>query len=175
MKILGIDPGYAIVGYGVVTFDNNRFRHIVSGAITTPAGMPIEERLERIYAQVTALISEHAPDALAIEELFFNSNHTTAVNVCQARGVILLAAARQNVPVAEYTPLQVKQALVGYGRAEKHQVMEMTRVVLGLPSVVKPDDASDALAIAVCHGYAGFSKLKPYYNTLKDSKKTGGI
>ena len=173
MKVLGIDPGYAIVGYGVVTFDNNRFSHIASGAVTTPAGMPIEDRLMRIYEQVTGLIAEHRPDALAIEELFFNSNHTTAVNVCQARGVILLAAAHGHIPVAEYTPLQVKQALVGYGRAEKHQVMEMTRVVLGLQRVVKPDDASDALAIAICHGYAGFSKLKPYY-TLKDSKKTGG-
>ncbi len=173
MKILGIDPGYAIVGYGVLSFDNNKFRHIQSGVLTTPPALPMEERLLRIFDGVSSLLEGHAPDAFAIEELFFHSNRTTAVNVCQARGVILLAASLAHVPVYEYTPLQVKQAVVGYGRAEKHQVMEMTRVVLGLPRIVKPDDASDALAIAICHGYAGFSKLNAY-STLEDSKKTGG-
>ena len=160
MKILGIDPGYAIVGYGVVTYDNRKFCHIESGAVTTPAGMPIEKRLKAIYEQVTELIEAHRPEVLAIEELFFNSNHTTAVNVCQARGVVLLAAARHNVAVAEYTPLQVKQALVGYGRAEKHQVMEMTRRLLNLPAVPKPDDTADALAMAICHGQATGSVLR---------------
>ncbi|MBQ1271611.1 MAG: crossover junction endodeoxyribonuclease RuvC [Clostridia bacterium] len=159
MRILGIDPGYGIVGYGVVEHDRGKNIYISHGAITTPAGMPFHLRLAEIYHDMGVLIEKFKPDAIAVEELFFNTNVKTAIQVGHARGVILLAIAEHNIPIAEYTPLQVKQAVVGYGRAEKKQVMEMTRVILGLKSVPRPDDAADALAIAICHGHTSNSAL----------------
>lgn len=164
MRILGIDPGYAIVGYGVVDCVASRFGVVDYGVITTPAKIPIENRLEMIYDQLTALVEKHKPEAMAIEELFFNSNHTTAIPVAEARGVILLVARQRGIDVFEYTPLQVKQAVVGYGRAEKKQVIMMTTTLLGLKAPPKPDDAADALAIAICHGNTGASALKGYFN-----------
>ena len=126
MIILGIDPGYAIVGYGVVSYINNNFKPITYGAVTTPAGMEFSDRLNIIYNDIDKIIKETKPEALSIEKLFFNTNTTTAIDVAQARGVILLAAKHNNLPIYEYTPLQVKQAVTGYGRAEKHQIIEMT-------------------------------------------------
>ncbi len=159
MIILGIDPGYAIVGCGVIDYTANRFKTIEYRAVTTPAGMPFEHRLKAIYDGVTGIICTQRPEALAIEELFFTSNQKTAIAVAEARGAILLAAVNSGVPVFEYTPLQVKQSVVGYGRAVKSQVMEMTRVLLGLESVPKPDDVADALAIAICHAHTSGSRL----------------
>ena len=164
MRILGIDPGYAIVGYGIVDLNRSRFTPIDFGVITTPAKTPIEDRLLSIFREVSALMDKYKPDAMAIEELFFNSNHTTAIPVAQARGVILLAARMHGIKQYEYTPLQVKSAVVGYGRAEKKQVIAMTTSLLGLEKPPKPDDAADALAIAICHGNTGESALSKYYN-----------
>lgn len=164
MRILGIDPGYAIVGYGVLDCEGIRFRPIDYGVITTPAGIPIEDRLQMIYDRLTELIRKYRPEAMAVEELFFNSNHTTAIPVAEARGVILLCAKQNGVELYEYTPLQVKQAVVGYGRAEKKQVIAMTTTLLQLPAPPKPDDAADALAIAICHGNIGGSALAKYFN-----------
>lgn len=163
MRILGIDPGYAIVGYGVLDYNGVAFKPVEYGAVTTPAGMPFGDRLELIYGGITEIIMRCKPDALSIEKLFFNTNTTTAIDVAQARGVILLAAQKCRVPVFEYTPLQVKQAVTGYGRAEKHQVIEMTRIMLKLEKAPKPDDTADALAMAICHGHTSgslMSKLK---------------
>ncbi len=159
MRILGIDPGYAIVGYGAVDFTHNRFTVLQFGAITTKAGIPFEDRLSEIYEDMSILIKRVSPEAIAIERLYFNTNTTTAIDVAQARGVILLAAKQNGVPVFEYTPLQVKSAVTGYGKAEKNQVMEMTRSILGLDKVPKPDDTADALAIAICHAHTGGSLL----------------
>lgn len=153
MTVLGIDPGYAIIGYGVIRFDNLRFRPVEYGAITTPAKNLFSERLEKIFRGVTAIIEQYNPDALSIEKLYFNTNTTTAIDVAQARGVIVLAAKLKGIPVFEYTPLQVKQAVTGYGRAEKKQVQEMVKHILKLDSVPKPDDTADALAIAICHSH----------------------
>ena len=160
MIILGIDPGYAIVGYGVVSYEKNKFVPINYGAVTTEAGKGISKRLQEIYHDVIRLIEGFQPDEIAVEELFFNTNIKTAINVGQARGVILLAAEEKGVAVSEYTPLQVKQSVVGYGRAEKRQVMEMTRIMLGLDTIPKPDDAADALALAICHGHTAGSRLR---------------
>ena len=151
MIVLGIDPGYAIVGYGVVEYKSNRFRMLDFGAITTEAHTPFNERLERIYDCACALISRYNPEAMAIEKLFFNTNQKTAIDVAQARGALVLAAQKAKIPIFEYTPLQVKQCVVGYGRAEKKQVQEMTRIMLNLEKIPKPDDAADALAMAICH------------------------
>lgn len=159
MRILGIDPGYAIVGYGVIDYSNNKFSVLRYGAITTKAGLPFSERLNEIYNDISELIRLSKPHAMAIEKLFFNTNTTTAIEVAEARGVILLAAKQNGVPVFEYTPLQVKSAVTGYGKAEKRQVMEMTKSILGLEKVPKPDDTADALAIAVCHAHTGCSYL----------------
>ena len=159
MVILGIDPGYAIVGWGVVRYESNRFKTLDFGAVTTPAGMHFADRLEKIYDGIDFLLSQYKPEALSIEKLFFNTNQKTAIDVAQARGVILLAAKKAGVEVFEYTPLQVKQSVVGYGRAEKKQVQEMTRVILNLNAVPKPDDTADALALAICHGHASGSAL----------------
>lgn len=159
MIILGIDPGYAIVGYGVVEHRANHFTVLDYGAVTTPAGMPFTERLAKIYEGVTRVIVAHDPEAMAIEKLFFNTNTTTAIDVAQARGVILLAAAQRGLDIAEYTPLQVKQSVVGYGRAEKKQVQEMTRLLLNLDEIPKPDDTADALAMAICHAHSERSML----------------
>ena len=159
MRILGIDPGYAIVGYGVLDYRSNHFGIVDFGAITTPAGMDFGRRLEIIYDEMQVLIEKTKPEAMAIEKLFYNTNAKTVIDVGQARGVLLLAAQKNHLPVYEYTPLQVKQSVVGYGRAEKKQVQEMTRVLLHLPAVPKPDDTADALAAAICHGYSGGSLL----------------
>lgn len=164
MRILGIDPGYAIVGYGVVDLIGSKFVPVDFGVITTPAKIPIENRLYAIYEELSMIIEKYKPSAMAVEELFFNSNHTTAIPVAEARGVILLCAKKHGVKLYEYTPLQVKQAVVGYGRAEKKQVIAMTTSLLGLPKPPKPDDAADALAIAICHGNTGESALSAYYN-----------
>ena len=160
MVILGIDPGYAIVGTGVVCYTGNKFELRDARAITTQAGTEFTRRLAEIYEGVANLIAEHKPAAMAIEKLFFNTNTTTAIDVAQARGVILLAAARAGVPVYEYTPLQVKQSVVGYGRAEKKQVQDMTRLLLNLSACPKPDDVADALAIAICHAHSAGSLLR---------------
>lgn len=157
MRILGIDPGYAIVGYGVVDYDGYNFKPIGYGAITTSADMSFHNRLSIIYNDMISIIDMYNPNCVGIEKLFFNSNHKTAIDVAQARGVIILALSQKNVPIYEYTPLQIKQAITGYGQAEKKQVMEMTRNFLKLKSVPKPDDTADALAVAICHGH--FSKM----------------
>ena len=159
MLILGIDPGYAIVGYGAVDYTYGRFSPVRFGAITTPAGMEFSARLEMIYQDMTALLDRTPVRALSIEKLFFTNNKTTAIEVAEARGVILLSARQHNVPVFEYTPMQVKQSVVGYGKAEKHQVMEMTRQLLGLSEVPRPDDTADALALAICHAHIANSLL----------------
>ena len=159
MIVLGIDPGYAIVGWGVVRYERGRFAPLDYGAVLTPAGMDFSRRLEIIYDELLALIDRAKPDALAVEKLYFKNNQKTAIDVAQARGVILLAAKKRGVPLYEYTPLQVKSAVTGYGQAEKPQVMEMTRSILGLEKIPKPDDAADALALAVCHAHAAGSIL----------------
>ncbi|MBQ7334928.1 MAG: crossover junction endodeoxyribonuclease RuvC [Clostridia bacterium] len=164
MIILGIDPGLAIVGWGVIEYRNTRFRTIAYGSVQTPAGMRTEERLKQIYDGINELIETYRPDAMAVEELFFNTNITTGIRVAEARGVILLAAERAGIKIQEYTPLQVKQAVVGYGRAEKKQVITMVTMLLGLKAPPKPDDTADALAIAICHAHSGGSRLADYYN-----------
>jgi len=154
MKILGIDPGYAILGYGIVEKTGNRFRPVHYGAITTPKEMPMDQRLEKLYDELRELIEEFRPDVASIEQLYFNNNAKTAINVGQARGVAVLACVKGGVPIAEYTPLQIKQALVGYGRADKKQVQFMVKTMLNLAEVPKPDDTADALAAAICHGHS---------------------
>ena len=160
MRILGIDPGYAIVGYGVVDYNKNHFATVGYGAITTKAHTPLEDRLLDIYNDVLTVIDKFRPDEISIEKLYFNTNSTTAIAVAEARGVIVLAAKQRGVKVNEYTPLQVKQAVTGYGRAEKHQVMEMVKNLLNLAKIPKPDDTADALAIAICHGHYSDSVLR---------------
>ena len=161
MRILGIDPGYAILGCGLLDYRDCRFYTVGFGDITTEPGLPMPERLKTIYMELDELMGTYHPDVMAVEKLYFTNNKTTGIDVAQARGVVLTVAALHGVPVYEYTPLQVKQAVVGYGRAEKKQVMEMTRIILHLKEAPKPDDVCDALAIAVCHGHctgsAGFS------------------
>lgn len=159
MRIIGIDPGYAIVGYGIVDYNSNHFSVVDYGAVTTKAHTPFDGRLSSIYDGLTQLISTYKPDAMSIEKLFFNTNTTTAIDVAQARGVIVLAASQGGLDIAEYTPLQVKQSVVGYGRAEKKQVQEMTRLMLNLKTVPKPDDTADALALAICHAHSAGSML----------------
>lgn len=153
MIVMGIDPGTAITGYGVVKVENNRHIVLGYGAIRTTAQQSTSSRLETIYAELRNLILEFRPDCLAVEELFFNKNVASALAVGQARGVAILAGAHAGLPVAEYTPLQVKMAVTGYGRATKEQVAYMIRMLLGLAEAPKPDDVTDALAICVCHGY----------------------
>ena len=162
MLILGIDPGYAIVGFGVLESAGGRQRLVRCGAINTPADMALPARLLQIARDMETLIGQFHPQAMAIEELFFNHNVTTGIGVAQARGVILMTAEKLSVPVYEYNPSQVKQAVVGYGKAEKRQVMDMTKRLLGLSSVPKPDDAADAVAIALCHARSSTSQLKAY-------------
>lgn len=164
MIILGIDPGIAIVGYGVVHYDGHKFTPIEYGAITTPTGQKLTDRLRDIYESVCLLIEKHKPDAFSIEELFFNTNVKTAISVAHGRGVCILAATTLCVPVFEYTPLQIKQAVAGYGRAQKPQVQRMVTQMLGLAAVPKPDDVADALAIAMCHGYSA------QYHSLLDEE-----
>ncbi len=159
MIILGIDPGLATVGWGVIDYRGNRFKTLGFGAIITPANLPTAERLTMIYDRISEIIIKYCPDAVAIEELFWNTNQTTGIRVSQARGVILLCAAQNGTRVVEYTPLQVKQAVVGYGRAEKCQVISMVTVLLGLDNPPSPDDTADALAVAICHAHSGCSKI----------------
>ena len=164
MRILGIDPGFAIVGWGVIEYSGSRFRVIAYGSIETPAKTRMEERLASIYSDLSEIIDKYKPDEMAVEELFFNTNITTGIRVAQARGVILLCAEQKGVGIAEYTPLQVKQSVVGYGRADKKQVITMVTMLLGLKEPPKPDDTADALAIAVCHAHSGASRIASYYN-----------
>lgn len=152
MLILGIDPGLATVGFGLVMKNGDKYRAIEYGAITTEPKQIIEKRLDEIYDSMVELLTKYKPDCMAIEELFFNSNITTAIDVSMARGVILLAAYKCGVDIYEYTPLEVKSSVVGYGRAEKQQVQYMVRLMLGLSETPKPDDTADALALALCHG-----------------------
>jgi len=166
MIILGIDPGYAIVGYGLIDYTNNHFTVLDYGAITTPAGMDFNRRLEIIHDELEQIILKFKPSCMAIEKLFYNTNAKTVIDVAQARGVILFTAQKHGLEVSEYTPLQVKQSVVGYGRAEKKQVQEMMRIMLKLEKIPKPDDTADALAMAICHAHTSGSlvgKLKKYY------------
>ncbi|MBQ7088557.1 MAG: crossover junction endodeoxyribonuclease RuvC [Clostridia bacterium] len=160
MLILGIDPGYAIIGWGVIRFERGKYIPVDFGAITTNAGVPFNRRLEQIYDQLNALLDTHHPDAVAVEKLYFQNNQKTAIDVAQARGVTMLALQQHGVPVFEYTPLQVKSAVTGFGQAQKPQVMEMTKRLLRLKAVPKPDDTADALAIAICHAQYGGTSLK---------------
>ena len=164
MIILGIDPGLAIVGWGVVEYRSGKFKTLGSGASRTPAGTRTEERLAGIYRDLNTVIDHFKPDEMAVEELFFTNNITTGIRVAEARGIVLLCGEQKGLRIAEYTPMQVKQAVVGYGRAEKKQVMTMVTSILGLKEVPKPDDTADALAIAVCHGHSGASRIAPYFN-----------
>jgi crossover junction endodeoxyribonuclease RuvC len=153
MRILGIDPGFAIVGFGVLDYDKYDFKVKTFGAITTDKNSDFNLRLRDIHSDLTELIEKTKPDVMAIEKLYFNTNQKTAIGVAEARGVILLAAVNAGLSIYEYTPLQVKSAVTGYGQAEKKQVMEMTRQILHLREVPKPDDAADALAIAIAHAH----------------------
>ncbi|MDO4870436.1 MAG: crossover junction endodeoxyribonuclease RuvC [Bacillota bacterium] len=157
MRILGIDPGYAILGYGVVDKIGNKFRACDYGAITTDKDMPMPLRLEALYDGLREIIEEQRPEVASIEQLYFNNNAKTAINVGQARGVAVLACIKAGLEIAEYTPLQIKQALVGYGRADKKQVQFMVKTMLNLKEVPKPDDTADALAAAICHGHSSES------------------
>lgn len=159
MRILGIDPGIATIGFGVLDTDKNGQKLVTCGVITTPAHTSLSSRLEQIYDDMLNLLEMFKPDAVSIEELFFNTNITTGISVAHGRGVILLACRKAGVNVFEYTPLQVKQAVVGYGRAEKRQVMDMVKRICRLPAPPKPDDAADAVALALCHARSAASLL----------------
>ena len=165
MTILGIDPGLATVGYGVLKFEKNRFTTMAYGAIITPPHIPVHDRLLMIYDDLQKIIDLHKPDDLSIEELFYNTNQKTVIAVCEARGVILLCAHKNGLDISEYTPLQVKQSVVGYGRAEKIQVQSMVKNILNLDKIPKPDDAADAVALAICHAHS-----KPTNNLLTKLK-----
>ena len=159
MRILGIDPGYATIGFGVVDTDRGQVHMVTYGAITTSAGIPLSRRLYQISTDMEELIAQVKPDVIAVEELFFNTNITTGIAVAHGRGVILCAAEKCGIPLYEYTPSQVKVAVTWYGKAEKHQVMDMTKRLLKLKSIPKPDDAADALALALCHARSFTSRL----------------
>lgn len=154
MIILGIDPGVAITGYGVISYEGNKFRILEYGAILTGSDLELSRRLLKITNQITDIIQRLQPNVFAIEELFFNKNIKTALSVGHGRGAALISAAKENLPVYEYTPLQVKQAVVGYGRADKNQIQQMIKVLMGLNEIPKPDDVADALAVAVCHAHS---------------------
>lgn len=164
MRIIGIDPGYAIVGFGIIEYENSKFKTVDYGAVTTEAGTDFNRRLRTIYEDICQILDIYKPESLAIEKLYFQNNQKTAIDVAEARGVILLAAIQRNLLIREYTPLEVKKSITGYGQAVKKQVQEMTKRVLHLPEIPKPDDTADALAIAVCHAHtdnsllAGFGK-----------------
>lgn len=157
MIIMGLDPGYAIVGFGIVAYEGNKFRVLDYGAITTDKDDDFSHRLKEIYDGVDYLLKKWKPCAMSVEKLFFNTNTTTAIGVAQARGVCLLAAYENNAQLFEYTPLQVKQSVTGYGRADKKQMQEMTRLLLNLDECPKPDDTADALAMAICHAHCSGS------------------
>ena len=169
MRILGIDPGVAIVGFGVVDLDKGQTRMVQYGAITTEAGLPLATRLVQIENDLHQLIEQFQPDVISIEELFFSKNITTGIAVAHARGVILCTAEKMGIPIYEYTPMQVKQAVVGYGLADKHQVMDMVRRLLKLTAIPKPDDAADALAIALCHARSVTSLLRRKDPNVKET------
>jgi crossover junction endodeoxyribonuclease RuvC len=175
MRILGIDPGYAILGYGVIDMKGNHFSVCGYGAITTDSSMAMPDRLKHLYTQIMEIIREYEPDVVSIEELFFNTNSKTVIQVGQARGVVILACANSGLEIREYTPLQIKQGLVGYGRAEKKQIQAMVKTILHLEEVPKPDDTADALAAAICHGHCAghLDKLDKYNEMLK--KKANAI
>ncbi len=163
MRILGIDPGYATIGYGIVEYDNFHFKTIAYGAVKTTPDKAFCDRICDIYDDINTIINKYRPDCVSIEKLYFNTNTTTAIDVAQARGVILLAVRKTGIEIYEYTPLQVKQSITGYGRAQKHQMMEMVKNLLQLKSIPRPDDTADALALAICHGHCAgslFNKLK---------------
>jgi crossover junction endodeoxyribonuclease RuvC len=164
MIILGIDPGLAIVGWGIIESSGGNIRPIAYGAITTPAHTDVEARLLMIQNDLETIINKYKPDEMAVEELFFNTNITTAITVAEARGVIICTAHKLGVKISEYTPLQVKQAVVGYGKAEKHQVISMVTSLLKLPKPPKPDDTADAVAIAICHSQCRGSAMGKYFN-----------
>ena len=168
MRILGIDPGYATIGFGLIEAERWNARMLSYGAITTPAGLPLSRRLYQISRDAEELISKLQPDAISIEELFFNTNITTGIAVAHGRGVILYAAEKCGIPLYEYTPSQVKLAVTGYGKAEKHQVMDMTKRLLKLKSIPRPDDAADALALALCHARSFTSRL-PQAGNVKET------
>lgn len=157
MIILGIDPGYAITGYGVVDYSGNHFKLITCGSIETKKGVPFPKRIQKIYDDMLVLIDTYKPDAIAVEELFFNTNITTGIQVAHGRGAVVISAAETDTPIYEYTPLQVKQAVVGYGRADKKQVQMMVKAIMNLDKIPKLDDTTDAIAIAICHAHS--SKL----------------
>lgn len=167
MIILGIDPGYAIIGWGVLEYRANKFRVIDYGAITTEAHTPFPIRLQTIYTEMNMIFDKYHPEVMSMEKLFYNNNAKTVIDVAQARGVITLSAQMHRVEIAEYTPLQVKQSVTGYGRAVKKQVQEMTRLILNLEKIPKPDDTADALAMAICHGHASGSLLGVYNKFLR--------
>lgn len=164
MIILGIDPGYAIVGWGVIEYVHSTYRVLGFGAITTDAQTPFSQRLQIIYNDMCYIFNKYKPDVMSMEKLFYNSNQKTVIDVAQARGVITLSARMNGKDIFEYTPLQVKQSVTGYGRAEKKQVMEMTRSILDLPAVPKPDDTADALALAICHAHCSGSAIGRFNN-----------
>lgn len=167
MRVLGIDPGIAIMGFGFIDKIGHRLVPVQYGSIETEAGTKTEERLVQIYEASCALLDKYRPDTIAVEKLFFNKNVTNAFIVGQARGVLLLAAAQRGLPISEYTPMQVKQAVVGYGAAEKKQVQEMVKMILKLQTVPKPDDVADALAVAICHAHS--TSLNDRLNGVKPS------
>ena len=154
MRILGIDPGYGITGYSIIDYIGNKFKLIASGAIKTEAKMSFPLRLSEIFTDLNKIIDEYLPDAISVEELFFNNNVKTAINVAQARGVILEVGCQRGIPTYEYTPLQVKQAVVGYGRADKMQVQKMVKTLLNVEKLPKLDDITDSMAIAICHAHS---------------------
>lgn len=164
MRILGIDPGLATIGWGII--ETNGFKHapVAYGAIQTPTRMTVEKRLDKLYKDLSVIIEKYKPEVVAVEELFFNTNITTGIRVAEARGVILLCAEHHKLDICEYTPLQVKQSVVGYGRADKKQVISMVTILLSLPAPPRPDDTADALAIAICHAHCGGSRIAKYYN-----------
>lgn len=167
VRILGIDPGYAIVGYGIIDYSGGNFSAISHGAVTTAAGEEFPKRLKAIYDDLLFIIKKYHPECISVERLYFNTNTTTAIDVAQARGVIILAAENCGLAVNEYTPLQVKQAVTGYGRAEKSQVMDMVKNLLKFKTVPKPDDTADALALAICHAHYSASSYSKIYMEAK--------
>ena len=159
LRILGIDPGIATIGFGVLDYQNNKFSLVKCGVITTPPHISLSSRLDQIYNDLGDLIGAFKPDCASVEELFFNTNITTGISVAHGRGVILLACYKANLPIYEYTPLQIKSSLTGYGRADKKQVQTMVKMILGLAEVPKPDDTADALAAAICHAHHAGSRI----------------
>ena len=172
MRILGIDPGYAIIGYGIIDFFGGKYKTLSYGSITTSSDTPFTKRLELIYDELELIIAKTKPQVAAIERLYFQNNQKTAIDVAQARGVIMLALQKSKLPVFEYTPLQIKTALTGYGRAKKPQMMEIVRRHLGLKEVPKPDDTADALAVALCHAQSAGTKLKMLLNQSGNTRGT---